>query len=378
MFGVMKKFLLILFLALSATAVHAHETEKHEKPLSGYEGPYVMYTDEGVRVVAMTDGVVSDTTYTSLPGDFRLKVYSNHDGSHFYVQLREPIAHEWKQKRKCSRRTLVMSDLHGRMDAFVALLKGNGVVDGALNWKYGHNRLVFIGDALDRGRDDTAIVWLLYKLEAEAAKAGGEVVFLYGNHEDLVTKNDLRYVNKSHLRFADTIGIPYAELWGNESETGHWIRDSHLVFLLGNNLFVHAGLSHALMEEGYTFEEMNFLAKEYLGYATKQRSAMHPRNKFFFGNSGPLWYRGMAYDDEKYNPISEEQFAEVMAHYGVDRVFIGHSEVDEVESRYDGRVIAVNVKHGDNFPANRSGAVLLKGKKLYVVDYEGNRTRIGK
>lgn len=371
--GMMKKILLSLLWLLAGAFAIAAQEQVPERPLSGNHGPYMIYTETGTRIVSMKDGEMSDVTYEKLPKKFRLSVSSN-EGHNFEVALHKPIKHKQIQAQNTGREIFVVSDLHGRMDAFVALLKGNGVVDDSLTWSYGKNKLIFLGDALDRGRDDAVIVWLLYKLEAEAAKAGGEVIFMPGNHEDLVAKNDLRYVNKSNLRFAEATGIPYADMWGRDSELGRWIRQGHIISVVGRNLFVHAGLSPQLVEQEYSVAEMNVLGSQYLGYPNKERAAINQRNELLFGSYGTLWYRGMARDEERYNPITDDELDEVLCFYDVDRVFIGHSEVIEIESRYGGRVIAINVKHYDNFPANRTGAVVIKGSKLYSVDYTGKRT----
>lgn len=84
-----------------------------------------------------------------------------------------------------------MSDPHGRLDCVISLLQGNGVIDKNYNWSFGSNHLMVIGDIFDRGKDVPQIFWLFYKLEDEAAKAGGTVSFLLGNHEPLVLANDI-------------------------------------------------------------------------------------------------------------------------------------------------------------------------------------------
>ena len=71
-----------------------------------------------------------------------------------------------------------MSDPHGRLDCVVSLLQGNGIIDENLNWNYDSNHLMILGDIFDRGDDVTQILWLIYKLEQEAAQAGGCVSFL--------------------------------------------------------------------------------------------------------------------------------------------------------------------------------------------------------
>mgnify|MGYP000243614500 CR=1 FL=1 len=39
-----------------------------------------------------------------------------------------------------------------------------------------------------------------YKLEEEAAKAGGHVSFMLGNHEPMVLANDLRYTKEKSIK----------------------------------------------------------------------------------------------------------------------------------------------------------------------------------
>ena len=66
-----------------------------------------------------------------------------------------------------------------------------------------------IGDIFDRGKDVPQIFWLFYKLEDEAAKAGGTVSFLLGNHEPLVLANDLLYTKDKYKVLAQKLNMDY-------------------------------------------------------------------------------------------------------------------------------------------------------------------------
>ena len=55
------------------------------------------------------------------------------------------------------------------------MLQAHRVVDATLRWSFGKGQLLILGDVFDRGPNHTEILWLLYKLEAEAAKAGGMI-----------------------------------------------------------------------------------------------------------------------------------------------------------------------------------------------------------
>ena len=70
------------------------------------------------------------------------------------------------------------------------------VIDTDLTWSFGDGHLVIVGDVFDRGPNVTECLWLIYRLEQEASAAGGAVHFLLGNHELMVMRGDLRYLNE--------------------------------------------------------------------------------------------------------------------------------------------------------------------------------------
>jgi hypothetical protein len=371
----MKKYIGLFIALLWIGTVSAQEN----KPvvIQGYGDLYVMYNNsKSVRVVAAkADGNVLDTTFVQLPDNLTFRYFSMGDGPvvSFDFKLHERIKRSWRQEKP--EKSLVVSDLHGCLDAFIAVLKGNGVINDKLNWIYGKNQLIFLGDALDRGRDDNGIAWLLYKLEKEAENAGGRLDFITGNHEDMVLKDDIRYVNEAHLIFSAMAGIPYSELYGENTELGRWLRDSYLILTVGDNLFVHAGLSPKIIQKKYKIGEMNELGRRFTGYPTKERNSMHSRNEALFDSDGPLWYRGLVIDSK---PVSSEDLDKVLDYYKTKRVIVGHSEVDEIDWRYDGRVVAVNVRHHDNFPQNRTAGILIEGNHIYSVTYSGKKVLLGK
>ena len=348
--------------------------------VKGFGGIYVMHNDdESIRIVSeKADGNVLDTTIYEAYQDFRLHYYAADKDTDvdFEFQLHDRIKNSWKQDKP--EKTLVVSDLHGRLDAFVAILKGNGVVDDNLNWIYGKNQLIFIGDIFDRGRDDNGIAWLVYKLEKQAEDAGGALNFILGNHEDLVLKDDLRYVHEDHFVFSSKVGIPYADLYAANTELGRWLRDSYLIVTVGNDLFVHAGLSIEMVDKSYKIGEINELGWRFVGFPTKVKNELHSRNERLFGSDGIIWYRGLVRDSESRPGILSEDLDKVLKYYKADRIIVGHSEVDEIDWRFDGRVIAVNVRHYRNLYENRTAALLIEDGQYYSVNYTGDRVLLSK
>ncbi|HEY2019456.1 MAG TPA: metallophosphoesterase, partial [Bryobacteraceae bacterium] len=90
-------------------------------------------------------------------------------------------------------RVVAVGDIHGDYNALVEVLRAAGVIDKKDRWIGGKTHLVQTGDIPDRGPDTRKAMDLLMALEKQAAKAGGYVHPLIGNHEAMNLYGDLRY-----------------------------------------------------------------------------------------------------------------------------------------------------------------------------------------
>ena len=237
----MKKYgFLLAFLIVIFQITLAGIPEKKE--LSP-DGPYILHEqNSGVRLIRVNEtGEIKDTVYKTIPADFSFPVVSE-DGKHrFEVKLHSFERQPYKMPQP--EKLMVISDPHGNLECFVSILQGGGVIDEQYAWKFGKNQLVIIGDVFDRGKDVLPIFWLIYKLEQEAAEAGGRVSFMLGNHEEMVLRGDCRYTKDKYKELASELGISYQELWQQNSELGKWLKSRNLVQIIGEIFFVHAGLS---------------------------------------------------------------------------------------------------------------------------------------
>lgn len=101
-------------------------------------------------------------------------------------------------------RIVAVGDLHGDLDAMRRAFRLAGAIDEKDGWIGGKLVLVQTGDVVDRGDDDRKILDLIEQLKGEAAKAGGEVLALVGNHEVMNSELDFRYVTRGAFSaFAD-------------------------------------------------------------------------------------------------------------------------------------------------------------------------------
>lgn len=136
-------------------------------------------------------------------------------------------------------RTLIVGDIHGKYDLFIRLLEEMAYSPGA-------DRLILIGDLVDRGENSSAVV--AKAMELKAAQPD-HVVVLRGNHEAMMINAlaqpsgedvELWYINggietlQSYLDEEGNLNIPedhYEFLYHLPT----WFEDDHAIY-------VHAGL----------------------------------------------------------------------------------------------------------------------------------------
>jgi hypothetical protein len=237
----------------------------------------------------------------------------------------------------------VMADTHGEFAIAVQLLQRQRIIDEQLRWSFGKGRLAILGDVFDRGPNHTELLWLIYKLEAEAARAGGGVHMALGNHEAMVLTGDERYLNPKYRRVVSVLGASsHTKLWDQQSLLGQWLRTKAAVFRLGPYLCLHGGISRQLVDQRLTLAEINKVVRESL-------REQHPSNalsELLLGPAGPLWYRGYFEREARaggFTVARNDDIDLIVDTFKVRAVLVGHTTVPTVTSLYDGRVIAVQV-----------------------------------
>ncbi len=241
-------------------------------------------------------------------------------------------------------RILAISDIHGEYEALVAFLTGAGVIDAAGRWSWGTGHLVVLGDVVDRGNRVTECLWFLHRLEQEAAHAGGQVHVVLGNHEMMVMRDDLRYVNEKYTNgIVRYLGVRYQDLFGPDMELGRWLRSKPIVLKLNDIVFAHAGLAPELVGRGLDIHTLNTIGRESLDL-TSVALTFNEVPKLLLGSSGPLWYRGYLYPmNDRYPAATAAELDTLLAFYGATAMVVGHTEIGQVARLHEGRVYAIDV-----------------------------------
>ena len=364
------RFLLSLLLFAGAFSLQARETRN---PLSA-DGPYVLYTDAGVRVITVdVSGTVSDTVSPEAPASFT--VIDHRGRNPFEVSLRPIRRQNWCDRARPDR-VFVMSDPHGRLDCVLSLLLGNMVIDKDLHWSFGKSHLVMIGDVFDRGEDVVQIFWFFYRLQQEAEEAGGRVTMLLGNHEPMAFSGDMRYAKPKYAALAERLGMEYRELFGPASELGRWIASWNTVGIVGHDLFVHAGLGADFYRWNLPVETVNRRMSDVIFLKNKERKALSDTLDFLYGSYGPIWFRGLVLDEETRRPVPADTLDLLLDRYGVDHIIVGHTIFKDISTFYDGKVITVNVDNRVNRRKHRGRALLIEGDRYFVVGDRGKKREL--
>jgi hypothetical protein len=73
-------------------------------------------------------------------------------------------------------------------------------------------------------------------------------------------------------------------------------------------------------------------------------SYFNDSTRSLYGSLGPFWYRGYHYAmEDRYPEITQEGLLQILSHFDVDRIVVGHTQYDSVSSVQEGRVIAIDV-----------------------------------
>lgn len=270
-----------------------------------------------------------------------------------------------------AQRIVAIADLHGDYAVWAALARDAGIIDAAGRWAGGKTILVQLGDVTDRGPNSLKIITDLRRLQGEAAKAGGRVVTVLGNHEAMNVTGDLRYVsagefaafatprsaarrdayyaaNKAKIEAAARATEPTAspaairdrwikdtplgwvehrQAWAPNGELGRWAKSNPAIVRIDGTLFVHGGIS--LETAATALDVVNRRIA-----AALARPDDSPKS-VLDDPLGPLWYRGLVARDLDARaaraaagtpvPTPEAEVDAALKAYGAKRIVVGHT-----------------------------------------------------
>ncbi len=313
------------------------------------DGPYVMYKSGRILVYDIeakgeTLKLRKDGFGESNRHKIQLKVRTNEVGGFFRFPLQKELTAQASVYPEPSK-LFIISDIEGNFTAFRRLLIEGHVIDSNFNWTFGDGHLVLIGDFVDRGNQQTEVLWLIYSLEEKAKAAGGYVHYILGNHEIMDLSGDLRYLQPKYHDVAVLMETSFTELIGPNSEIGRWLRTKNVVEKIGDMLFTHGGISSSINVLQLPVDTINQLSRPYYG-----DSAYHyadPRQETIYGDQGPFWFRGYYKDATGHEPSMIDSSLSL---YSVQHIVTGHTIIsDTISVLYDHKLFNTDVHHAGGF-----------------------------
>ncbi|HUT35597.1 MAG TPA: metallophosphoesterase [Planctomycetota bacterium] len=260
-------------------------------------------------------------------------------------------------------RIVAVGDVHGDFEQFVKALHAAGVVDERNDWAAGKTHLVQTGDVFDRGPDSRKAMDLLMKLEAQAAKAGGAVHALIGNHEAMVLADVWFYLHPGEIKAFGTKD-DFRKAMSAEGVYGKWIRSHNAVIQINDVLFAHAGLLPECAR--LSLGQINDTIRKELGKEDEEGLAM--------SDTGPLWTRFLALGDE--DEVAKA-LDEVFSKYGANRMVVGHTvSTDGVTVRAGGRLIRVDVGMCGHYGSRPPACLVIEKGVFYEATHSKGKRKL--
>lgn len=335
-----------------------------------HDGPYVFNGgDNRYALDVIGDGINPAKMYQTEVTNNVTVLVDNALNTQFVVPIRNSYSRSLLNIPSPNK-LLAASDFEGEFDAMVALLHANDVIDDQLNWSYGSGHLVLIGDMVDRGTNVVPLLWLIYKLEAEARLAGGDVHYILGNHERYLLDGRVKSVAKKYYGTFRTTKMYQHELWSENSELGRWLRSKPAVLKIGDTLFVHGGISPEVLSTSPTLQSIDEEVKS--SFVLGDTIRRNIEGSVIHSSLGVLFYRGLSKNMSEYGlgeKASTDHVDQVLSAFRVKRIAIGHTLVDHIGYDYDGKVIRVDVAHSEGV----SEALLIENNSMWRIDTSGNK-----
>lgn len=263
----------------------------------------------------------------------------------------------------------VISDIHGEYNSYIDLLKAGGIIDKDLNWNFGDGHLVVLGDISGKGEMVTEVYWHLYGLEKQAARSGGMVHVLLGNHELMMLRKSHNHLNEKYRKVETVFNADYSDFYTENTVLGKWLRTRPVVITINNILFVHGGISYEMVRRKLTPRQINrIFANRIIG---KDPETVYSNEflKFLSHTNGPLWYRGYFEDAD----FCENKLQPILDFYDKEHIIVGHTPCLEIDAVFNNKIIGVDT----GLQNKQSGEMLIYSNgSFYRSTRTGSRIRI--
>lgn len=343
------------------------------------EGPYVFYKNDSTVTVNYIKGNRNKGFYAekrnyATKSIIRAKSYFKLDATYFNFAI-NPKIETPKAVYNDANKIIAISDIESSYKAFRDFLIVNKVIDHDLNWIFKQGHLVLVGDFVDRGFSTTQVLWFIYKLEQDAKSKGGTVHFIIGNHELKNMHGDYSSSSPKYKFISSIIEKSQFDLYSKSSVLGKWLSSKNTIELINGILFTHGGLHPKITNTDLSLLEINqFIRKHY--YQVNYPRANKTTNNFLLSSKeGLCWYRGYFKDN-----LSQNDVEIGLNKFNAKAIVVGHTLQSKVNTLYNKKVIAIDVKHPKdyhkNWPTPKSEGLLIEGDSYFRLFDNGKKEEL--
>ncbi len=381
------KHIVVTFLILGITTAlfglyHGASLRYAENPVMmnwDKDGPYVFYKNDSTWTINyirgnQVDGFYTDQKDHNIGSAVSAYSYFSLDSTQFEFSLTGHIETP-ESSYSDNEKVLAISDIESGFKTFRDFLINNKVIDEKLEWLFGRGHLVLLGDFVDRGFSTTQVLWLIYKLEQEAAKKGGKVHFILGNHELKNMQGNFETASQKYFHVSAILEKQQTELYGANSLLGKWIASKNIIERINGILFAHGGVHPDLAGYNTNLDEINRVVRSnyYKPFYFKKERGLE--QLLTSTSKGIAWYRGYFRDD-----LTQEEVEQGLNKFNAQSIVVGHTLQSKVNRRYKEKVTGIDVRHpkdyAKSFPVQHSEGLLIEGGRYYRVLHNGQRKRI--
>ncbi len=343
------------------------------------EGPYAFFKNDSTLSVKYIRGdketgfYLDEKEYTD-DEPIPAKVFFPLDTTHFNFNIKSNFESP-KSIYNDQNKILAISDIESGFKTFRDFLISSNVIDENLNWTFGKNHLVLVGDFVDRGFSTTQVLWFIYKLEQDAGKQGGTVHFIIGNHELKNMYGDYQASSLKYTFVASILGKTQLDLYSTNSVLGKWLSSKNVMESINGNIFVHGGLHPDVTKLSMSIPEINEYVRSTYYTAPYPKVDKDEKELLISSKTGVSWYRGYFKED-----LSQEEIERPLNKFNAKTVIVGHTLQSKVKKFYNGKVYGVDVKHSKdyhkNWPDYDSEGLLISGADYYRVLADGEQLKL--
>lgn len=375
--------LVLLSLALGLAVVFSIDIDYGDDRRAykvGGEGPHVFFAGDQMQLNFIRGdgetGFYLEQQSLPLTAKMQTQVYFPLEDQHFALTIdgtspdRRPDGSFIPplQRYQDGEAILSISDIESAYKTLRDFLQAHRVIDAKLNWTFGKGHLVLLGDMTDRGPSTTQVLWFIYQLEQAARAHGGTVHYILGNHEIKNLQGNFQAADKKYQFVATVLGKQQIDLYGENSLLGRWLASKNSAELINGHLFVHGGLHPKLASLNYRLEDVNRIVRAHYRIAYFPKKDVVLSDLLLSTRDGPSWYRGYFEAD-----LTQAEVEKTLATFGASAVVVGHTPQRRVQSLFEGKVLAINVRQPRDYrgsipPRHSEGLLIRDGQYFRLLD----------